>query len=200
MFLRPSCRSRYPHRPAYKAFCPSVGEAPCGRPPFRSRFVPSCRARCPHRAAGTDSETLKEISPPAGGEFLLRRCKRNQKIAGGIVRKESAAAVPCAFAHDSPGPPFYGGARGVRGQSRPARCPHEGCLTVITAALLNELDRLLLHGTMRLSGAAYTVGGDGRGGPFFVCRGRCPHRPVGGHMGPPLLWRYMRSGKNQYPL
>ena len=59
------------------------------------------------------------------------------------------------------------GPRGValfRWQSRPARCPHEGCLTVITAALLNELDRLLLHGTMRLSGAAYTVGGGRRAG------------------------------------
>ena len=47
-----------------------------------------------------------DISPSADGEFLLQRCKRNQKIAGEIVRKESAAAVPCAFAHDSPGPPI----------------------------------------------------------------------------------------------
>ena len=44
--------------------------------------------------------------------------------------------------------------------------------------------QVLLQDAVRLSGAAYTVGDDGRGGPFFVCRGRCPHRPAGGHMGP----------------
>ena len=42
--------------------------------------------------------------------------------------------------------------------SRSARCPHEQCLTVITAVLLSEPTRLLLQGTMRLSGATYTVG------------------------------------------
>ena len=173
----------------------SLGSGPAG--PENFGYFPSLESSPP---AGGTSPKKRNRCFALRGEFLSERSERNQRITGGIVRKESAAAVPCAFAHDSPGPPFYGGARGVRGQSRPARCPHEGCLTVITAALLNELDRLLLHGTMRLSGAAYTVGGDGRGGPFFVCRGRCPHRPVGGHMGPPLLWRYMRSGKNQYPL
>ena len=54
--------------------------------------------------------------------------------------------------------------------------------------------QVLLQDTMRLSGAAYTVGDDGRGGPFFVCRGRCPHRPVGGHMGPPLRKRIFFRG------
>ena len=146
--------------------------------------------------------------PPAIFWFLLHRCKRNsppQRRNLCFVLRCSACGratfqrrkVAKVLRACGPGPK---GVALFRWQSRPARCPHEGCLTVITAALLNELDRLLLHGTMRLSGAAYTVGGDGRGGPFFVCRGRCPHRPVGGHMGPPLLWRYMRSGKNQYPL
>ena len=47
-------------------------------------------------------------------------------------------------------------------------------------------NQVLLQDTMRLSGAAYTVGGGRRAGPLFVCRGRCPHRPAGGHTGPPL--------------
>ena len=52
---------------------------------------------------------------------------------------ERPAAYALVF-HEplSPGPPiFYGGARGVRGQSRPARKPHEGCLNIIAAALLS---------------------------------------------------------------
>ena len=61
----------------------------------------------------------------------------------------------------------------MRGQLRPARKPHERYLCLLTAVLLNELDRLLLQDAMRLSGAAYTVGGGRRGGPFFVCRDRC---------------------------
>ena len=55
---------------------------------------------------------------------------------------------------------------------RPARKPHERYLCFITAVLLNELDRLLLQGTVRLSGATYTVGSARRAGPLFVCRGR----------------------------
>ena len=38
--------------------------------------------------------------------------------------------------------------------------------------------QVLLQDAMRLSGAAYTVGGDRRAGTLFVCRGRCPHRPA----------------------
>ncbi len=60
---------------------------------------------------------------------------------------------------------------------RPARWPQEGYLTVITAVLLNELDRLLLQDAMRLSGTAYTVdGGAGRfscvGADVSLARGR----------------------------
>ena len=47
----------------------------------------------------------------------------------------------------------------MRGQLRPARKPLERCLTVITAVLLNGLDRLLLQDDLRLSGSTYTVGG-----------------------------------------
>ena len=72
------------------------------------------------------------------GEFLSERSERNQRIAGGIVRKESAAAAPCAFAHDSPGPPFYGRARRARRHLRPARCPQEGYADIIAAALLSN--------------------------------------------------------------
>ena len=61
----------------------------------------------------------------------------------------------------------------MRKQLRPARKPHERYLCLLTAVLLNELDRLLPQDAMRLSGAAYTVGGDRRVGPLFECRGRC---------------------------
>ena len=52
----------------------------------------------------------------------------------------------------------------MRGQSRPARKPLEGCLCLLTAVLLNKPDRLLLQDNLRLSGATYTVGAGRRAG------------------------------------
>ena len=65
----------------------------------------------------------------------------------------------------------------MRKQLRPARKPHERYLCLLTAVLLNELDRLLLQDAMRLSGTAYTVdGGAGRfscvGADVSLARGR----------------------------
>ena len=48
-----------------------------------------------------------------------------------------------------------------RWQSRPARKPLERCLSFITAVLLNELVRLLLHDDLRLSFRTYTVAVNG---------------------------------------
>ena len=124
---------RFPRRPGVPAKQrDSPGSGPAG--PENFGYFPSLESSPP---AGGISPKTKQRFRRCGGEFLSERSERNQRIAGGIVRKESAAAAPCAFAHDSPGPPFYGRARGVRRQSRPARCPHEGCLTVITAVLLS---------------------------------------------------------------
>ena len=101
----------------------------------RRGYFPSLESSPP---AGGISPKTKQRFRRCGGEFLSERSERNQRIAGGIVRKESAAAAPCAFAHDSPGPPFYGRARRARRHLRPARCPQEGYADIIAAALLSN--------------------------------------------------------------
>ena len=77
------------------------------------------------------------------------------------------------MSHFPPDPRFYGGARGMRKQLRPARKPHERYLCLLTAVLLNELDRLLLQDAIRLSALVYTVG-DGPaatwGRPYGIAR------------------------------
>ena len=45
--------------------------------------------------------------PPAGG-FLLQRCKRTQKIAGGVAAYENTSAVPRVFPCPPPDPLLRG--------------------------------------------------------------------------------------------
>ena len=137
------------------------------------------------------------ISPSADGEFLSERSERNERIAGGWDFKERPAANALVFQESHPRTPVvYGRARGVRRQSRPARKPHEGCLNFITAVLLNELDRLLLQGTMRLSCRTYTVGSGRRIGLLFVCRGRCLIGPRAATRGRPYEILYPFRGES----
>ena len=173
---------RRPELPAKQRSSP--GSGPAG--PENFGYFPSLESSPP---AGGISPKTKQRFRRCGGEFLSERSERNQRIAGGIVRKESAAAAPCAFAHDSPGPPFYGIARGVRRQLRPARKPREGCLNFITAALLNGPDRLLLQDNLRLSGAAYTVGAGRRA----ATRGRPYRGTIGRTMFPPAKCKTVRA-------
>ena len=113
-------------------------------------------------------ESPGDDSPCQGG------CRAATEGVGTVALGKDFRLTPWSFrSHFPPDPRFYGGARGMRKQLRPARKPHERCLCLLTAVLLNEPDRLLLQGTMRLSGSTYTVGGDRRAGPLFVCRGRC---------------------------
>ena len=55
--------------------------------------------------------------------------------------KDQRLAPRSFMSHFPPDPLFYGGARGVRGQLRPARKPREGYLCLLAAALLNSRDR-----------------------------------------------------------
>ena len=121
-----------------------------------------------------------ESSPPAGGtspkrrnrgfaasaaSFFLSDQKETKESPGDVAFGKDLRLAPWSFmSHFPPDPRFYGGARGMRKQLRPARKPHERCLCLLTAVLLNEPDRLLLQGTMRLSGATYTVGSGRRAG------------------------------------
>ena len=142
-----------------------------------------------------------ESSPPAGGispkrnrgfaaaaaTYFAYSGKVGKTPLGGNGFWEGPAA--CALVFQEPFPPdplIYGRARGGRGQSRPARKPYERYLCLLTAVLLNKPDRLLLQGTVRLSGATYTVGSARRAGPFFVCRGRCLIGPRADRGYPPL--------------
>ena len=126
----------------------------------------------------------------------MQKEPKNRRVTW-LLRKTCGLRLGLSRATFPRPPVIYGGARGVRGQSRPARKPLEGCLCLLTAVLLNKPDRQLLQGTMRLSGATYTVGSARRPGPFFVCRGRCPHRPEGGRR-PPLRKRIFFWGASPW--
>ena len=94
----------------------------------------------------------------AAASFFLSDQKETKESPGVVILRKDLRLTPWSFRNPTPGPPFYGGARGVRGQSRPARKPYEKCLCLLTAVLLNKPDRLLLQDTMRLSCRTYTVG------------------------------------------
>ena len=50
--------------------------------------------------------------------------------------------TPWSFrSHFPPDPLSYGGVEGVPRHLRPARCPHDGCLIIIAAALLSSRNR-----------------------------------------------------------
>ena len=179
MFLRPSCRSRYPHRPAYKAFCHSVGAAPCGRPP----------------AGGISPKRNRGFAAAAASFFLSDQKETKESPGVSFVRKALRLCLALSLTIP-PDPLFYGSVEGVPRQSRPARKPHEGCLNFITAVLLNELDRLLLQGTVRLSCRTYTVGSGRRIGLLFVCRGRCLIGPRAATRGRPYEILYPFRGES----
>ena len=114
----------------------------------------------------------------AAASFFLSDQKETKESPGVGIFKKDLRLTPWSFRNPTPRTPvFTGGARGVRGQSRPARKSLEQCQKIITAVLLNELDLLLLQDAMRLSGTAYTVdGGAGRfscvGADVSLARGR----------------------------
>ena len=111
---------------------------------------------------------------PCGASFFLSDQKETKESPGVGIFKKDLRLTPWSFRNPTPRTPvFTGGARGVRGQSRPARKSLEQCQKIITAVLLNELDRLLLQDAIRLSALAYTVG-DGPaatwGRPYGIAR------------------------------
>ena len=110
----------------------------------------------------------------AAASFFLSDQKETKESPGvGVFRKDLRLTpwsfrslpyplCPCGTSPPDrgsrpPDPHFYGSVEGVPRHLRPARCPQEGCLTVITAVLPNEPGHLLLQDKMRLSSAAYIV-------------------------------------------
>ena len=64
------------------------------------------RGRCPHRAAGTDSETLKEISP-CGASFFLSYQKETKESPGDVAFGKDLRLRPRSFmSHIPPDPCF----------------------------------------------------------------------------------------------
>ena len=101
----------------------------------RRGYFPSLESSPP---AGGISPKTKQRFRRCGGEFLSERSERNQRIAGAVAFGKDLRLTPWSFmSHFPPDPLFYGGARGGRGQSRPALKPHEGCQKIITAVLLS---------------------------------------------------------------
>ena len=152
----------------------SPGSGPAG--PENFGYFPSLESSPP--AGGISPKKRNRGFAAAAASFFLSDQKETKESPGvGILRKD-LRHTPWSFRNPTPRTPvFTGGARGVRGQSRPARKSLEQCQKIITAVLLNELDRLLLQDAMRLSGTAYTVdGGAGRfscvGADVSLARGR----------------------------
>ena len=83
----------------------SLGSGPAG--PENFGYFPSLESSPP--AGGTTPKTKQRVCR-CGGEFLLQRCKRNQKIAGGRGFWERPSANALVF-HEplSPGPPCFTG-------------------------------------------------------------------------------------------
>ena len=121
---------------------PSAGaeRAAKGRPYGRIRNM---QGPMPHRPGMP--LTGWDISPSADGEFLLQRCKRNQKIARGPEFSGKTCGWRLGLSGTPPpGPPILRGYstehcdRGRRGR------PQEGCPNLLAAALLCDLSQVLL--------------------------------------------------------
>ena len=101
----------------------------------RRGYFPSLESSPP--AGGISPKSKTEISP-CGASFFLSDQKETKESPGDVALGKGLRLRPRSFmSHFPPAPLFYGGARGVRGQSRPARKPHEECLCLLTAVLLS---------------------------------------------------------------
>ncbi len=170
---------RRPELPAKQRSSP--GSGPAG--PENFGYFPSLESSPP--AGGTSPKRRNRGFAASAASFFLSDQKETKESPGDVacMGKTLRLCLASFMAHFPPDPRFYGGARGMRRQLRPARKPHERCLCLLTAVLLNELDRLLLQDAMRLSGAAYTVGGNRRPG-----EGTGPYRTGGKPYGRAATW------------
>ena len=162
----------------------SPGSGPAG--PENFGYFPSLESSPP--AGGTSPKRRNRGFAASAASFFLSDQKETKESPGDVAFGKDLRLAPWSFmSHFPPDPRFYGGARGMRKQLRPARKPHERCLCLLTAVLLNEPDRLLLQGTMRLRGATYTVGSGRRAGEAdSSCQGEMSRRDRGGRDHPPL--------------
>ena len=169
---------RRPELPAKQRSSP--GSGPAG--PENFGYFPSLESSPP--AGGTSPKRRNRGFAASAASFFLSDQKETKESPGDVAFGKDLRLAPWSFmSHFPPDPRFYGGARGMRKQLRPARKPHERYLCLLTAVLLNELDRLLLQDAMRLSGAAYTVGGNRRPG-----EGTGPYRTGGKPYGRAATW------------
>ena len=151
--LTPFMRApRRPEMPAKQRDSP--GSGPAG--PENFGYFPSLESSPP--AGGISPKKRNRGFAAAAASFFLSDQKETKESPGVVILRKDLRLTPWSFRNPTPGPPFYRGARGVRGQSRPARKPYEKCLCLLTAVFLNKPDRLLLQDTMRLSCRTYTVG------------------------------------------
>ena len=91
-----------------------------------------------HRPAMVLCDTFRGYFAAAAASFFLSDQKETKESPGDVAFGKDLRLAPWSFmSHFPPDPLFYGGARGGRGQSRPALKPHEGCQKIITAVLLS---------------------------------------------------------------
>ena len=134
----------------------SIGPAPYGRPPFSRPSVLLY-------SVGADVliHPLSGFCGVGGGfaaaaaSFFLSDQKETKESPGDVAFWKDLRLAPWSFrslpyplcpcgtsppdrGSRPPAPLFYGGARGIRRQSRPARKPLERCLDFIAAALLSQ--------------------------------------------------------------
>ena len=78
----------------------------------------------------------------AAASSFCRDTKGTKKSPGDVAFGKDPRLTPWSFrSHFPPVPLFYGGVEGVPRHLRPARCPLERCLSIVTAVLLNDLFR-----------------------------------------------------------
>ena len=74
----------------------------------------------------------------AAASFFLSDQKETKESPGDVAFGKDLRLAPWSFmSHFPPDPRFYVRVKRVRGHLRPARCPHDGCLNIIAAALLS---------------------------------------------------------------
>ena len=98
-------------------------------------------------------------APPGADSPCQGEMSRSDRGGRDHGSKESLRPTASGFRSPFPRTPYFTGESAKSRHLRPARRPQERCAKIITAVLLNELDRLLLQDDLRLSCRTYTVGG-----------------------------------------
>ena len=110
----------------------SPGSGPAG--PGNFGYFPSLESSPP--AGGISPKRNRGFAAAAASFFLSDQKETKESPGVSFVWKALRLCLALSLTIP-PDPLFYGSVEGVPRHLRPARCPHEGCLCLLTAVLLN---------------------------------------------------------------